>query len=247
MNVGSLNINKQGTFSGKSDLAINVNNCIQGYVTANCYSGQPVVLSALSRGISSIFVPISTPSIMPFGIVNYNDKQGSSIKIGQSVGVSFFGACVYLLASEPLLAGMKVQLDFDNKGIKEVVGDNAVLGISIDSVYKGQLARVLLMTGLGGAVVGGKVVEEATKSVAFEDWQVEPQVAPLAATLNAEIPDPSYFTTIDMAGYNIGKDFNPSFIRTNGSVVEMNYVLKDDGKIYVYSNKRESGNISIIG
>ena len=57
-----------------------------------------------------------------------------------------------------------------------------------------------------------------------------------------------YTTTISIAGTNIGGDFNPSFISSDGQILNMSYELDAATEIItVTSNEPKSGTIAILG
>ena len=244
-----LNSYNQGIVSGQADMAVQSNNLLQGMILGSGFCGQPVRLAAGTSHLP-IFIPITNSTVQPFGIITYDRKQ-STFKSGQRIGVSFMNACVYMQAISPVIAGTNVMYVHEGQGIAPLADNCASIGIALASATEGQLIRVLLSTpyNLSTSIQPGSVVEERTRYVNTPDWEPIYSSAGRSSGFGVMATQLiGYTTTISIAGTNIGGDFNPSFISSDGQILNMSYELDAATEIItVTSNEPKSGTIAILG
>jgi hypothetical protein len=202
-----------------------------GILLGDCQWGQPVALSATSMAVN-LLIPITTATVMPWGIVAFNIKDSHPVA-GNVIEIATFGAVVWERLTANITAGTPVQYDSVGNGVRPLESDGIPFGIAEKSGNTGDLIKVMITCPINILPSGGGTVNEIITSVVVADWQ------------QAEPGDP-YTIDISIADTGIGDTFVASFISNAGEYHNLSYSIAN-GIVTVGSNVPRDGKISIFG
>ena len=200
---------------------------------AECYSGQPVFLSALSKEKLIVSPQVGSSNHIPYGIVA-RDMFNEKYDAGKMINVASFGAEEWVPAGANITAGSMLCYDPTNRYYIPYSDDvgRVAIGYALQTVSAGEMVKICVTCPLMVSTGGGDAYELVVY-VDTQDWSYDSEAG-------------LYYYDVDISQTQIGDDFQGSFVDSMGYLVGVNFVL-DNGVVHVQSTSALAGAIDIIG